>query len=88
MLIEMNGNEYDCKLVHVGKNGKVEDERNRALCKQKANCARCMWNREYAEKHVKELELRKMPKKQLDALKKRNKFYPITAKTLNCLQPK
>ena len=92
MLIEMNGKDYDCKLVKMefAEDGSAYVSDNRALnrCIPSANCATCMWNREYAEKHVKKLEIRKMPKKQLDALKKRNKFYPITAKTLNCLQQK
>lgn len=88
MLINMNGKEYDCKLVKIGKHGKTDDARNLALCEQKANCARCMWNSAFARKHAKKLELREMPKEQLEALKERNTIYPITAETLRCLQPK
>lgn len=88
MLINMNGKEYDCKLVKIGKNGKPDDARNKALCEQKANCSRCMWNSAFARKRIKKLELREMPKEQLEALKERNTLYPIKAETLRCLQPK
>lgn len=92
MLIEMNGEKYNCRLVRrqFDETGKpsISDNRNVSKCLKSANCATCMWNINYALKHSKELELRKMPKKELAALKKRNKFFPITAKTLNCLQTK
>lgn len=90
MLIEMNGKDYDCKLVWMefDEDGHpaIFDNRAVARCEQSEDCATCMWNTVYAEKHAKELKLRKMQTKKLEALKERNVLYPITANTLMCLQ--
>ena len=67
MLIEMNGKDYDCKLVRMefDEDGhpSIFDNRVVARCEQSKDCATCMWNTVYAEKHTKKLKLRKMPTK-------------------------
>ena len=92
MLVEINGEKYNCRLVRRELDAKghpcISDNRNVARCEQAKNCATCMWNINYALKHSTELELRPMTKKELASLKKRNKFFPIKAKTLLTMKPK
>ena len=92
MLIEMNGEKYNCRLARREFDEKghqfISDNRNVTRCENSADCATCMWNINYALKRRPKLELRCLTKKQLASLKKRNKFYPIEANKLMALKPK
>ena len=87
MIIEMNGYKVNCTLVRRNEEGKPCDCRNETRCKAKPTCPTCMWNRDYAEKHRKELELRELTRREMATLKWRNQNFPITARTLRCLKP-
>ena len=83
MLIDVEGLIVDCDLFRQGEEGPL-DMRARDLDCRAKDCAKCMWNRIYAAKHVKEMELKDMTDEEIAALKKRNKLFPITANRLIC----
>lgn len=87
MLVEIEQNQWiDCNLIRMNDEGIRTDYRVVSSCKSKEQCSKCMWNVEYAMKHKKELKLQDMTEEELDALKQRNKMYPITATKLQCMK--
>lgn len=79
MLTEVNGNYINCSLVRID-NGDLSDNRRVDFCERLNNCARCMWNIDYAK--TQNLELKPMTKEELEDLRER---YGITAKKLRCM---
>ena len=92
MLIEMNGEKYNCSLVRREFNFErkivVIDSRAKKICEEADNCATCMFNINYKLKRLPKLELQPMTETQIADLKERNTFYPITADSLMALRPK